>query len=201
MLRRASVAIAACFLLLLVPATTAVAKPPKPTPIDVYNDFSANGKLTHVYPKDVLQSILSDASLNQYGDPLVMMRLRRAVRQQLAGVLPSPPKATTPASPTPPASSTETATTRASTTPATTTAAATTKGAAPAGKATATKHRHERETRVTQGPDRSPRAAAAASLVPTHASNPFRTRDITLIASTFLFLTGGLLAVGIWARR
>ena len=56
-----------------------------PSPIDAYSDFAAHGRLTKHYPNSVLQQIINDASLNQYGDPLLMMRLRRAARLQLAG--------------------------------------------------------------------------------------------------------------------
>jgi hypothetical protein len=79
----------ACLLLACSAQTVAAVAPPRPTPIDVYNDFIADGKLDRVYPKTVLTALVNDASLNQYGDPLVMMQLRRAARQQLAGVGPA----------------------------------------------------------------------------------------------------------------
>jgi hypothetical protein len=63
--------------------------PPTPPPVQVYLDFTTHGRLTRKYPRALLQKILDDASLNQYGDPVVMSRLRRAVRQQLAGVAPT----------------------------------------------------------------------------------------------------------------
>jgi hypothetical protein len=73
-----------CASLLLAFLPEAAAKAP-PRPIDVYADFESNGRLTKHYPSAVLRAIVNDASLNQYGDPLVMMRLRRAARLQLAG--------------------------------------------------------------------------------------------------------------------
>jgi hypothetical protein len=74
--------VCASLLLAFIPA--AAAKAP-PGPIDVYLDFAGNGHLTKHYPNALLRAIINDASLNQYGDPLLMMRLRRAARLQLAG--------------------------------------------------------------------------------------------------------------------
>lgn len=77
-------------LLALVPAPASLASRPPPTPADVYTDFVDHGYLTRHYPSGVLRAIIDDAALNQYGDPLVMIRLRLAVRQQLAGQPPGP---------------------------------------------------------------------------------------------------------------
>src|SRR3954453_4507958 len=82
----------AAAVLMLVP--TAVAASPPPTPADVYADYAAHGHLTKRYPKSVLEAIVNDPSLNQYGDPVLMLRLRRAAQLQLAGV--APPAAAAP---------------------------------------------------------------------------------------------------------
>ncbi|HET8893892.1 MAG TPA: hypothetical protein VFM96_07340 [Gaiellaceae bacterium] len=82
------------FALLPAPASLAANRPPL-TPADVYTDFVDHGYLTHQYPRSVLQAIIDDAALNQYGDPLVMLRLRLAVRQQLAGLPSRPPRPAT----------------------------------------------------------------------------------------------------------
>jgi hypothetical protein len=79
---------------LLVGIPQAAAKT-KPGPIDVYADFAAHGRLTKHYPASVLREIVNDASLNQYGDPLLMLRLRRAASLQLAGAPLVPLTATT----------------------------------------------------------------------------------------------------------
>jgi hypothetical protein len=55
---------------------------------DVYRDFIDNGRLDHTYPRSLLRAILADTRLNEYGDPLQMILLRRAIRLQLAGVHP-----------------------------------------------------------------------------------------------------------------
>jgi len=71
-----------CVSLVLALIPEAVAKAP-PGPTDVYTDFANHGHLTKHYPSALLRAIANDASLNQYGDPLQMLRLRREVRVQL----------------------------------------------------------------------------------------------------------------------
>jgi hypothetical protein len=54
-------------------------------PGDVYNDFAADGKLSCNHSRADLEAVLGSGSLNQYGDPLTLERLKLAVRKQLAG--------------------------------------------------------------------------------------------------------------------
>jgi hypothetical protein len=54
-------------------------------PGDVYNDFAADGKLSCNHSRADLEAVLRSGSLNQYGDPFTMARLKLAVRKQLAG--------------------------------------------------------------------------------------------------------------------
>jgi hypothetical protein len=53
-------------------------------PSDVYVDFARDGKLDCTHSQGDLEGILTDASLNEYGDPLTLTRLRIAVRRGLA---------------------------------------------------------------------------------------------------------------------
>src|SRR6266480_4750859 len=54
-------------------------------PGDVYNDFAADGKLSCNHSRADLRNVLRSGSLNQYGDPYTLARLKLAVRKQLAG--------------------------------------------------------------------------------------------------------------------
>jgi hypothetical protein len=54
-------------------------------PGDVYNDYAADGKLSCNHSRADLVAVLRSGSLNQYGDPLTLARLKLAVRKQLAG--------------------------------------------------------------------------------------------------------------------
>jgi hypothetical protein len=54
-------------------------------PGDVYNDYAADGVLSCNHPRSDLEAVLKDATLNQYGDPYTMARLKLAIRRQLAG--------------------------------------------------------------------------------------------------------------------
>jgi hypothetical protein len=51
----------------------------------VYNDFAQDGKLRCNHSRADLEAVLRSGSLNQYGDPLTLARLKLAVRKQLAG--------------------------------------------------------------------------------------------------------------------
>jgi hypothetical protein len=51
----------------------------------VYNDFAQDGKLSCNHSRADLEAVLRSGSLNQYGDPLTLARLKLAVRKQLAG--------------------------------------------------------------------------------------------------------------------
>jgi hypothetical protein len=77
MRRRTSVAIA---LVCLCAAPAARA-----TPGDVYNDFAQDGVLSCNHPRSDLTATLRSGSINQYGDPYTLARLKLTIRRQLAG--------------------------------------------------------------------------------------------------------------------
>jgi hypothetical protein len=54
-------------------------------PGDVYNDFVDDGVLSCNHSRAALEGVLHSGSINQYGDPLVLARLKLAIRKQLAG--------------------------------------------------------------------------------------------------------------------
>jgi hypothetical protein len=54
-------------------------------PGDVYNDYAADGVLSCNHSRADLVSVIRSGSLNQYGDPYTLARLKLAVRKQLAG--------------------------------------------------------------------------------------------------------------------
>jgi hypothetical protein len=54
-------------------------------PGDVYNDYVQDGVLSCNHSRADLEAVLRSGSLNQYGDPLTLARLKLAVRKQLAG--------------------------------------------------------------------------------------------------------------------
>ena len=54
-------------------------------PGDVYNDYAADGVLSCTHSRADLVSVIRSGSLNQYGDPYTLARLKLAVRKQLAG--------------------------------------------------------------------------------------------------------------------
>jgi hypothetical protein len=54
-------------------------------PGDVYTDFAQDGKLSCDHPRSDLEAALRSGTLNQYGDPLTLARMKLAVRKQLAG--------------------------------------------------------------------------------------------------------------------
>jgi hypothetical protein len=54
-------------------------------PGDVYSDFAQDGALSCNHTRADLVSVLRSGTLNQYGDPLTLARLKLAVRKQLAG--------------------------------------------------------------------------------------------------------------------
>jgi hypothetical protein len=51
----------------------------------VYNDYAQDGVLSCNHSRADLTAVLRSGSLNQYGDPLTLARLKLAVRKQLAG--------------------------------------------------------------------------------------------------------------------
>jgi hypothetical protein len=54
-------------------------------PGSVYSDYATDRALSCNHSRADLRAALSDASLNQYGDPYTMVGLKLAVRKQLAG--------------------------------------------------------------------------------------------------------------------
>src|SRR5919204_4679589 len=54
-------------------------------PGDVYTDFAQDGKLSCNHSPADLDAALRSGTLNQYGDPLTLARMKLAVRKQLAG--------------------------------------------------------------------------------------------------------------------
>src|ERR671936_2024464 len=57
-------------------------------PGDVYNDFAQHGKLSCNHSRRDLQAVLRSGSINQYGDPYTLARLKLAIRRRLAGGCP-----------------------------------------------------------------------------------------------------------------
>ena len=55
------------------------------TPPAVYSDFAEDGVLSCGHSRSALKGVLNDASIHQYGDPLMFIGLKLAVRKQLAG--------------------------------------------------------------------------------------------------------------------
>jgi len=68
--------------LLLVLALVGVAQ--AATPQDIYNDFAADGALTGPYTEAELQAYLDDATIDEYGDPAVVIPLDDLVGRVLA---------------------------------------------------------------------------------------------------------------------
>jgi hypothetical protein len=54
-------------------------------PGDVYNDYVQDGALSCNHSRADLAAVLRSGTLNQYGDPYTLARLKLAVRKQLAG--------------------------------------------------------------------------------------------------------------------
>ena len=59
-------------------------------PGDVYNDYAADGVLSCNHSRADLIAAIRSGSLNQYGDPYTLARLKLAARKQLAGGCPHP---------------------------------------------------------------------------------------------------------------
>jgi hypothetical protein len=51
---------------------------------EVYSDFARDGVLECRHSEADLRSVLEDASIYQYGDPVTLNRLKVAIRRQLA---------------------------------------------------------------------------------------------------------------------
>jgi hypothetical protein len=72
------------FLLVALAAVTASAAQAG-GPGAVYTDFAQDGKLSCGHSRADLEAALRSGTLNQYGDPLTLARMKLAVRKQLAG--------------------------------------------------------------------------------------------------------------------
>jgi hypothetical protein len=85
-------------------------------PGDVYNDFVADGVLSCTHSRSDLVAALHSGTLNQYGDPLKLAKMKLAVHKQLAGscrkrhVASAPAPSPPPPPPPPPAATTSTTT-------------------------------------------------------------------------------------------
>jgi hypothetical protein len=55
------------------------------SPAQIYNDYVRSGHLRCSYTKADLEALLRSGSINQYGDPLTLARLKLAARRHLAG--------------------------------------------------------------------------------------------------------------------
>ena len=77
-MRASASALLALVALLLVPALASA------DPSDVYVDYASDGELDCGHSRTDLEGLLTDASINEYGDPLMLTKLKIAVRRQLA---------------------------------------------------------------------------------------------------------------------
>jgi hypothetical protein len=75
---------ASAAVVLTVLCAPAAASADSHTPAAVYSDFAEDGVLSCGHSRSALKHVLSDATLHQYGDPLTLIGLKLAVREQLA---------------------------------------------------------------------------------------------------------------------
>jgi hypothetical protein len=54
-------------------------------PAQIYNDYARSGHLSCSYSRGDLEALLRSGSINQYGDPFTLARLKLAARRHLAG--------------------------------------------------------------------------------------------------------------------
>jgi cobalamin biosynthesis Mg chelatase CobN len=62
-------------------AANALAK----SPAQIYSDYVSTGHLSCSYSRGELERVLRSGTINQYGDPLTLARLKLAARRHLAG--------------------------------------------------------------------------------------------------------------------
>jgi hypothetical protein len=55
------------------------------TPAQIYNEYVQTGRLSCSHSRGELGALLRSGSINQYGDPLTLARLKLAARRHLAG--------------------------------------------------------------------------------------------------------------------
>jgi hypothetical protein len=77
---RSSVRAVAVFMMLAWSPAAAAADP-----ASVYSDYAQDRVLSCTHSHEDLEAVLTDATLNQYGDPYTLVGLKLAVRRQLAG--------------------------------------------------------------------------------------------------------------------
>ena len=72
-------------LLALVAAGVWAASALASSPAQIYNSYVQTGRLSCSYSRGDLEALLRSGSVNQYGDPLTLARLKLAARRHLAG--------------------------------------------------------------------------------------------------------------------
>ena len=72
-------------------AANALAK----TPAQIYSDYVSTGHLSCSYSRADLERVLRSGTINQYGDPLTLARLKLAARRHLAGSCNAVPRSAT----------------------------------------------------------------------------------------------------------
>ena len=55
------------------------------SPAKIYSDYVQSGRLSCSYSRSDLEALLRSGTINQYGDPLTLARLKLAARRRLAG--------------------------------------------------------------------------------------------------------------------
>jgi cobalamin biosynthesis Mg chelatase CobN len=72
-------------LLAIVVAGVCAASALAASPAQIYSDYVSSGRLSCSYSRGDLEALLRSGSINQYGDPFTLARLKLAARRHLAG--------------------------------------------------------------------------------------------------------------------
>jgi hypothetical protein len=72
-------------LLALVAAGICAAPALAASPAQIYSDYASSGRLNCSYSRGDLEALLRSGSINQYGDPFTLAKLKLAARRHLAG--------------------------------------------------------------------------------------------------------------------